>query len=69
MFIDFFYLLRSYGVPVSLTEWMALVEALSLGLAHSSLYGFYCLARAVLVKSEAHYDRYDQAFQDYFQGI
>lgn len=69
MFIDFFYLLRSYGVPVSLTEWMALVEALSLGLAHSSLYGFYCLARAVLVKSEAHYDRYDQAFQHYFQGI
>lgn len=69
MFIDFFYLLRSYGVPVSLTEWMALVEALSLGLAHSSFYGFYCLARAVLVKSETHYDRYDQAFQHYFQGI
>ena len=69
MFIDFFYLLRSYGVPVSLTEWMALVEALSLGLAHSSLYGFYCLARTVLVKSEAHYDRYDQAFQHYFEGI
>ncbi|NLJ56352.1 MAG: VWA domain-containing protein [Firmicutes bacterium] len=69
MFIDFFYLLRSYGVPVSLTEWMALMEALSLGMAHSSLYGFYCLARAVLVKSEAYYDRYDQAFQHYFEGI
>lgn len=69
MFIDFFYLLRSYGVPVSLTEWMALMEALSLGMAHSSLYGFYCLARAVLVKSEVYYDRYDQAFQHYFEGI
>jgi uncharacterized protein with von Willebrand factor type A (vWA) domain len=69
MFIDFFYLLRNYGVPVSLTEWMALMEAISEGLAYSSLTGFYYLARAVLVKSETYFDKYDLAFQHYFQGI
>ena len=69
MFINFFYLLRAYGVPVTITEWMMLMEALSRGMASSSLTAFYHLARAVLVKSEAHYDRYDLAFYSYFQGI
>lgn len=62
MFINFFYALRREGVPVSITEWMTLMEALSLGLANSSLSGFYYLARAVLVKSESHFDQYDLAF-------
>jgi uncharacterized protein with von Willebrand factor type A (vWA) domain len=69
MFINFFYLLKHYGVPVSITEWMTLMEALSRGMAFSSLYGFYCLARAVLVKSETQYDRYDLAFHHCFKGI
>ncbi len=69
MFVNFFYLLKYYGVPVSITEWMTLMEALSRGMAFSSLYGFYCLARAVLVKSETHYDRYDMAFHHCFKGI
>jgi uncharacterized protein with von Willebrand factor type A (vWA) domain len=69
MFINFFYLLRNYGVPVSINEWMTLVEALSRGMAFSSLYGFYTLARSVLVKSETYFDRYDLAFQHYFYGI
>ncbi len=69
MFIDFFYLLKAYGVPVSITEWMTLMEALARGMALSSLTGFYHLARAVLVKSEAHYDRYDLAFASYFKGV
>ena len=51
MFINFFYELKKSGVPVSLTEWMTLMEALNQGLANSSLTGFYHLARAVLVKS------------------
>lgn len=45
------------------------MEALSQGLAGSSLAGFYYLARAVLVKSESHFDQYDLAFQKYFRGI
>ncbi|WP_088186341.1 VWA domain-containing protein [Desulfosporosinus sp. FKA] len=69
MFTNFFYQLRQEGIPVSLTEWMTLMEALSIGLANSSLSGFYYLARAILVKSESHFDQYDLAFQRYFQGI
>jgi len=69
MFINFFYLLRNYGVPVSLTEWMTLMEALNKGLAFSSLVSFYYLARSILVKSEVHFDKYDLAFQHYFKGI
>ncbi|MDR3599008.1 MAG: VWA domain-containing protein [Desulfosporosinus sp.] len=69
MYTNFFYQLRREGVSVSLTEWMTLMEALNVGLADSSLTGFYYLARAVLIKSESHYDQYDLAFQKYFQGI
>lgn len=69
MYTGFFYQLRREGVPVSITEWMTLMEALNAGLAGSSLSGFYYLARAVLVKSESHFDQYDLAFQSYFRGI
>lgn len=69
MFTSFFYQLRSEGVPVSITEWMTLMEALYAGLADSSLTSFYFLARAILVKSETHFDKYDIAFQKYFKGI
>jgi hypothetical protein len=68
MFTDFFYLLKRKKVPVSITEWMTLMEALSKGYI-SNLDEFYYLARAILVKSEAYYDQYDVAFQEYFQGI
>jgi uncharacterized protein with von Willebrand factor type A (vWA) domain len=68
MFIDFFYLLRQRKVPVSVTEWMTLMEALSRGCI-SNLDEFYQMARAILVKSEAYFDHYDIAFQEYFQGI
>lgn len=68
MFTDFFYLLRRKKVPVSITEWMTLMEALSQGLA-SNLDDLYYLARATLVKSEAYFDQYDVAFQEYFKGI
>lgn len=69
MFVNFFYELKRSGVPVSLTEWMTLMEALSKGLACSSLNSFYYLARAVLVKSEVYFDNYDQAFYNYFKDI
>lgn len=69
MFIDFFYQLKREGVPVTLNEWMTLMEALAKGLSFASLTGFYYLARAVLVKNEAHFDRYDLAFAQYFKGV
>jgi uncharacterized protein with von Willebrand factor type A (vWA) domain len=68
MFSDFFYALKKRRVPVSITEWMALMEALSKGYI-SNLDDFYYLARAILVKSETYYDHYDVAFQEYFKGI
>jgi len=68
MFTGFFYTLKDRKVPVSITEWMTLMEALSKGCI-SSLNDFYYLARAILVKSEAYYDQYDVAFQEYFKGI
>lgn len=68
MFIDFFYILKKRRVPVSITEWMILMEALSRGYI-TNLDDFYYLARAILVKSEAYYDQYDVAFQEYFKGI
>lgn len=69
MFTQFLYQLRGYGLKVTLTEWLALIQALALGHARANLSAFYHLARAVLVKSETLYDTYDRAFADYFQGI
>lgn len=68
MFTDFFYTLKDRKVPVSITEWMTLMEALYKGYI-SNLNDFYYLARAILVKSEAYYDQYDVAFQEHFKGI
>jgi uncharacterized protein with von Willebrand factor type A (vWA) domain len=69
MFLNFFYALRRQKVPVSLTEWMLLMQALSQGFAYSSLQRFYPLARALLVKDVRFYDAYDLAFREVFQGI
>ncbi len=69
MFIEFFYLLRERGLKVSLNEWMALMEALDQGLAQSSLTSFYYLCRAVLIKSETDYDKFDLAFAEFFKGV
>ena len=69
MFTTFYYELKNYGLAVSMNEWQTLLDALDQGMAGASLTGFYYLCRAVLVKSEAHYDRFDMAFAAYFQQI
>ncbi|MGD0492136.1 MAG: VWA domain-containing protein [Steroidobacteraceae bacterium] len=68
MLVRFFLLLRSAGVPVSITELMTLLEALQLGLGESSAERFYHLSRACLVKDERHYDRFDRVFAAHFKG-
>lgn len=68
MFLDLFYTLRTLKVPVSITEWMTLVQALDQGYAKSSLTSFYYLSRALLIKSESYYDQFDQAFAHIFRG-
>jgi uncharacterized protein with von Willebrand factor type A (vWA) domain len=67
--IDFLFELRKHKVPVSTHEWMALMEALALGLHESTLDGFYRLCRTICVKDIAQYDAYDQAFLSYFKDI
>lgn len=69
MFEDFLYLLRRNGLKISLTEWMALMEALDKGLHRSSFTGFYHLCRCLLVKSEADFDRFDRSFLEYFRDV
>ncbi len=67
MFSSFFFLLRSRGLNVSLSEWLTLVQALDQGLGQADFTRFYYLARSILVKSEADYDKYDRAFGEYFE--
>lgn len=69
MFLGFFNLLRSYGLKVSLQEWMTLMQALEMDLGNSTLTGFYHLCRSILVKSEADYDTLDKVFALYFKNI
>jgi uncharacterized protein with von Willebrand factor type A (vWA) domain len=68
MFLDFFYNLRSRGVPVTTHTWLAFVEALSRGLHGNSLDGFYQVGRCILIQSEAHYDDFDRVFAETFRG-
>lgn len=69
MFVPFLYELRRRKVPVGTHEAVALAKALEQGLHDSSLDGFYYLARALLVHSEAHLDAFDQAFATHFKGV
>jgi len=69
MFLDFLYELRKRKVPVGTHEAVALAHALEAGLHDSSLDGFYHVARALLVHSEAHLDAFDQAFLSHFHHV
>ncbi len=69
MLVDFFLHLKSRQLPVSTKELLALLEALEARLVSGSLDDFYLLARTLLVKDEALYDRFDRAFGEYFKGI
>ena len=68
MLVRFFLLLKSAGVPVSITELLTLLEALRAGLGDASAERFYYLARTSLVKDERHYDRFDKVFAAHFKG-
>ena len=69
MFTGFLYILRGYGMQTSLNEWMSLMSALELNLNEASLLDFYHMARTILVKKVTDYDRFDQAFAEYFKHI
>ena len=69
MLIDFFLHLKAKKLPVSTREFLTLLEALKEHVAGNSIDDFYFLARTCLVKDETHYDKFDQAFGEYFKGV
>lgn len=69
MFPTFFYELRKAQVPVSLKEYLTLMEAMSKGVAAWRVEDFYYLARSCLVKDERHLDRFDRVFGTVFKGV
>ena len=69
MLLDFFFTLKDAKIPVSIKEFLVLLEALQKQIISNSLDDFYFLARTTLVKDEAHYDKFDKAFGQYFHGI
>ena len=69
MFLPFFLELKAAGIPVSLREYLTLIEALDDGMVLYDVEGFYFLARSALVKDERFIDRYDRVFSHYFRSV
>ena len=69
MLIDFFFTLKSAKIPVSIKEFLVLLEALEKQVIAPSLDDFYYLSRITLVKDEANFDKFDEAFGAYFHGV
>lgn len=69
MLIDFFFTLKDAKIPVSIKEFLTLLEAMQEGVVGTSVDEFYFLSRTILVKDEANYDKFDRAFGLYFKGI
>lgn len=69
MLIDFFFTLKDAKIPVTIKEFLMLLEAMQKNVIDNSLDDFYYLSRITLVKDEAHFDKFDQAFSMYFKGI
>jgi len=69
MLVSFFFLLRTGGLKVSITEFLTLLELLEKRVVRFDVEQFYYLARACLVKDEALYDRFDRVFSSHFKGI
>jgi len=69
MLIDFFFSLRHAKLPVSVKEYLTMLEALRAQVISPSIDEFYYLSRMTLVKDEKHFDKFDQTFAAYFKGI
>lgn len=69
MLIEFFLILKQYQVPVSLREHLDLLDALDKEIVYADWEAFYQVSRLILVKDEAHFDKFDRAFAHYFEGV
>src|SRR5258708_11549166 len=69
MFVSFFHELKSAGVPVTLREYLTLMEAMEADIAGRRVEDFYYLSRAALVKDERNLDKFDRVFGHVFKGL
>src|SRR3954449_4826608 len=69
MFVAFFHDLKAAGVPVTLREYLTLMEAMERDLAGRRVEDFYYLSRAALIKDERNLDRFDRVFSHVFEGL
>src|SRR6188768_935628 len=69
MFVSFFQELKQAGVPVTLREYLTLLEAMDADLASRRVDDFYYLSRAALVKDERNIDKFDRVFGHVFKGL
>ncbi|MEO0673106.1 MAG: VWA domain-containing protein, partial [Pseudomonadota bacterium] len=69
MLVTFFHELKAAKIPVSVREYLTLLQALDADLAHRRVEDFYYLARTTLVKDERYFDRFDQTFGQVFKGL
>lgn len=69
MLIDFFCKVRDYKVPCTIRELLDLIRVLEQHVVFANIDDFYIVSRAVLVKDESYFDKFDRAFADYFKGV
>ena len=69
MFATFFHELKAAGLPVTLREYLTLMEAVEKDLADRRVESFYYLSRAALVKDERNLDKFDRVFGHVFKGL
>jgi uncharacterized protein len=69
MLAGFFLRMKSAKLPVSIKEYLTLIEAMSKNVIEPSIDQFYYLARTALVKDESHYDKFDRVFAEFFKGV
>lgn len=69
MLVDFFLTLKSAKIPVSIKEYLLLLEGLKKQVIEPSIDDFYYLSRTTLVKDEQNFDKFDRAFSAYFKGL
>jgi len=69
MFVNFFHELKAQNVPVSLREYLSLLEALDNDVIGNQVEEFYYLSKAALVKDERNLDKFDRVFGEVFKGL
>ena len=69
MFVNFFQELKQANIPVTLREYLTLIEALNADIPQRKIEDFYYLSRSTLVKDEKNLDKFDRVFGNVFKGL